>query len=1134
MSELPPILQIDEVTPSAEQYPAVLNRGDDVVVTAGAGAGKTRTLVGRYVLLLADGYPLRSIVAITFTRKAAREMRIRIRQVVRSYQTSVNFDAETRYRWQELYLALDSARIGTIHSLCADIIRAHPAEAGIDPAFTVLDEAEAGLLQQQALNAGMALAASHEDLAELYSVYGERNLRRTLEDLLRQRLDAERAFNLKRKLIETGKIEAVWQHQIKQQRELTLSRLFALPSWQDATAILYAEQASDPADRAELQRRSIVDTLKAYEKTNDFVLLQAIGEIKLTGGKAAAWPGGAAQRNAVKGALRSLRELWKDYSSEILRSFNVLDTVLVETLPKLMCVFETTVNHNAILKEQQNVMDFDDLEISALNLLQTHHTVRERWQRELRAILVDEFQDTNDRQRDIVDLLNGSEHKLFIVGDGKQSIYGFRGADVSVFREKRAQIEQTGQHYVLTESYRAHRELITMLNACLKPVLGESEIADSPWIEPFAPLTYVREEARGCESPYVELHLTAGSKVDGALDLAADILVSRVKYIIDNAEEPLTYDDVVILCRASTSFSAYEDALDRAGIPYNTVSGRGFYQRPEIRDVLNALKALADPTDDAALVGLLRSPACGLSDMVIYQLLKFVKENDNESLWAHLCRPDFTNFTGDVSSDDLTRIERARDLITALLEVVGRVTVADLLKQFLDRTDYRAALMQAGSSRSVHNITKLLSDAHNSGKVGVSTFLNYVKSLKDSGSREGEAAIMSEGAVRIMTVHAAKGLEFGIVVIGDVGRRELNRNSLLIDDQLGVLPVLSSRKAGERSIKLPAVYEMAREREKEKALAESNRMLYVAATRAKEKLILSGTARINKQGTLSLAGWLNRIAGEQGLDLSSSPLPYDVEGEAAHQMSIYVGRDEDKDYPVGCFVYEPGYHVISRTPTVTPVKDLSGKPPYPLMSPLDQASIIMDEATAADEREPPRLVWRVTPVDQKPRVPGWVVGVLVHKALARWLFPDKAGFYDWVEALTKGYGVTDKTAVRYAISSVTRIMERFRSSSVYDDMAASEVRLTEVPYTIISDAGQVEYGSIDALYKIDNVWHMVEYKTDFVRNTEMLHALLQKKDYIRQIERYLTAVEFTLGQRPYPNLCFLNYGGSVLSITDRW
>ncbi len=226
---------------------------------------------------------------------------------------------------------MDSARIDTIHSLCGDILRMHPAEANLDPAFTVLDEGLAGLFQQQALNAGLALAASQDDLAGLFAVYGVRNLQQILSDLLGQRLDAERAF-----IQEPVNTEDDWRVWIQEQCDRVLSHLVNLPAWKQAVEILYTDEASDPTDHAEVQRQRIVDVLDVFDATKDPNALQGIDGINLRGGKAQAWPGGATQRDAVKAALRSLRDLWRDHEPEILRSFNDLDAALVETRPKLM------------------------------------------------------------------------------------------------------------------------------------------------------------------------------------------------------------------------------------------------------------------------------------------------------------------------------------------------------------------------------------------------------------------------------------------------------------------------------------------------------------------------------------------------------------------------------------------------------------------------------------------------------------------------------------------------------------------------------------------------------------------------------------------------------------------------------
>ena len=208
--------------------------------------------------------------------------------------------------------------------------------------------------------------------------------------------------------------------------------------------------------------------------------------------------------------------------------------------------------------------------------------------------------------------------------------------------------------------------------------------------------------------------------------------------------------------------------------------------------------------------------------------------------------------------DDGQAAARAISLITRIHNQVGRVSVADLLKAFLDATDYRAALRRSGNVRAARNVAKLLADAQNSGLVGIGEFLETVGNLKESGAREGEARATAEGAVQIMSIHAAKGLEFPVVVIGDAQYKGRSQDRMVIDPKLGVLLPLKDADG-----KLPAIYNLARKSEVDQDQAETNRLLYVAATRAQERLILSGCIQLKKDTTPGyLSGWLKQIAGK--------------------------------------------------------------------------------------------------------------------------------------------------------------------------------------------------------------------------------------------------------------------------------
>jgi len=1123
MSEIAPI--VAQMDPSDEQRPAILARGSDVAVTAGAGTGKTRTLVARYLSLLADGLPPRSVVAITFTRKAAREMRNRVREQVRRYLETPDLDAAAWQRWQDVYTALDAARIGTIHSLCGEILRTHPAEAQIDPRFEVLDEGQAALLRVQAIDEALAWAADDAQGAALFALLGERDLRATLTDLLAQRLDAAEA--LAAQPDDSVAIQERWAEIVDAWRVKAQAALLADPAFQEAAHVLHESVPGDPTDRAAVQRQAALDALTRGGKA-----LAALDQIDLRGGRAGAWRGGREELGEVKAALRALRDLWRANRELLTLELNASDDALARAYPALRALYARAAQRYAAFKAERQALDFDDLEDAALSLLRDHPAVRAHWRSQVRALLVDEFQDTNGRQRDLLDLLNGGERKLFVVGDGKQSIYRFRGADVTVFRQVHAEIKARGRTCDLATSYRAHRALIGGLNALLEPALGSCQDPRRPYVEPFAPLCPHRQDAaQGLLPPFIELHLAAGTKADGALDRAARAIVARLVSLVDGSRilveepdpdtgaivsRPLGYGHVAILCRASTSFAAYENALEAAGVPYLTVAGRGFYERPEVRDVLNALQALADPSDDLALAGLLRSPACGLSDMALYRLAQARGDEGCPSLWAALCLSDLGFLR-----DEASRAAMARDRIGRLHASVGRVAVADVLKAYLDETDYRAILLRAGQARAVGNVSKLLADAQASGIVDVSAFLEWVGQLRDVGTREGEAPTVASSAVQIMSVHAAKGLEFPVVVIGDAGRNAPRTGGTLIDTTLGVVLPLQESTDGQKA-PVPAVYQLARRSAADQEAAESDRLLYVAATRAQEMLLVSGTIRSKP------SGWLDRLGA--ALDLADALPNCDPEGEAVHRLSLLAG-----DQPVLCCVYEERAEIAAHAASAPSTAAPSLPDECPLLQPIAPAPHVEDEEAREATRDPPRRVWRVVPTRPRPRAPSWVVGQIVHGALERWTFPDgPGGLYRWAQARAQSLGITDEREMRDAVQRAARILRRFQGTPLYARMADAAERFHEVPYSIVDADGRVENGVIDALFREGREWVLVEFKTDRIRDADALEDKLAQEDYVPQVRRYLDAAERLLGRRPQPVLCLLDYRGSVHLVEERW
>jgi ATP-dependent helicase/nuclease subunit A len=1147
------------------------------VVTAGAGSGKTRALVGRYLALLESGLPLRSIAAITFTDKAAREMRARIREAIGTWleqcpepvegrcdDAAATAPGAGRARWEEAFAGLDSARIGTIHSLCAEILRAHPAEAGLDPGFDVLDENRAALLKARAVDAALAWAVTTPEVVPLFEYLTEHQLRQALATLVEKRLDTVAAFDILTDLTDdrpTGRSTGPILTEFDEVSRRRLAEVW-LALWSDALAAWLHKRLADLAwtaslnqlgrlqahqsdDKLETARRDVLAhwadarvALKGQDWDATFEALLALRSTVSTGGRKGSWaPDDLA---AAREAMRTLRAYFDAALAPLLKRRPIswtLDERGADALPRLCLLFDRALAEYGRLKDERRGLDFDDLEARALALLVRDDEVRTRWQAEVRAVLVDEFQDTNSRQQQIVYALSGfgkSQNPgpkarmggLFVVGDAKQSIYRFRGADVTVFRRVQADIAAAGgRHVPLDLTFRAHAPLVALFNGLLAPILGEEEDPERLYAVPFAPLAAHREEPRpGVRSPYLELHLGVGENANEGHRAAAAALALRLRRL--HAEEGVGWGEVALLFRAATGFPPYEDALERAGIPFVTVAGRGFYDRPEVRDLLNGLAALADPTDDLALAGLLRSPAFALTDGALYRLRWGSggggtggqgEGGTGRRLWDAL-----HGSLDHLDPSDALRAQHAREVVAELHATAGRTSVGNLLGRFLEATYYRAALYLAGGHRLCRNVDKLLADAHRSGLVGVGEFLEYVQSLRDVAAREGEAPVEAGGAIQLMTVHKAKGLEFPVVVIADAARTVGGRASpILISPELGVLlPVREDRT-------LPATYRLASLYDADQADAESRRLLYVAATRAEEKLIVSGHVKVKKDGTPALGGWLAWLGEVTGLDRVHIPNPLDA--PQGLDLPWKGGRLTCVVYPVPGGEETGGQ--VDREAGEAGEVSLSPGPSNMIAPLVPVASAEVDAKIRERESDPPPRVWQVVPRARRPEGPAWVVGKLVHAALHHWRFPDRPGLEDFLRPYALEAGLTDPDEIRRAIAEARRLLARFQVHPLYARLDRAE-RHHEVPYVVEVD-GVPRSGIVDMLCRLDGEWTLVEFKTDRLKAGADLQAHIRREGYDEQVEGYVTAMTAFLASRPHALLVFLNVGRGVELVPPR-
>ena len=1075
-----------------DQRLAVETEGQDIIVTAGAGTGKTSTLVGRYLWLLEHRITPHQIAAITFTEKAAREMRNRIRKAVTHRARAEEVDAN-RIFWEELEVGMDAARIGTIHSLCSEIMRAHPVEACVDPEFEVVEEGTSLVLRAEAVESSLIWALEEESTAQLFKSFTTEGLRRLIQSLLKHRLDASALFESEEGAQSDAAIRVALNEFME--NELVLESISELEALQDAGQLV-TDAGENLAQRIEVllenwkESRTNLGGDDLLGAARALFLLRRQGLKRGAGLKGSSakelqwvlqacydeilnpWLGGAASSDTLPD--ETLEELWEESYHRVKRLFIQACSAYAQAL------------------DRQSALDFDDLEFGAMQLL-ANQNVAERWKSEITAILVDEFQDTNERQRTIIDSLCGNEvGKLFIVGDARQSIYRFRGADVSVFRRVEREIKaRRGVHVELKETFRAHKGLLAEMDGLLAPIMGIEDDPDRLYAVPYSNLDAHRRAAKSnLDPPYTEVILGLGQGAGAARHHAAEALVGRLS-VYKTGGWVESWDEVALLFRASTAFSVYEDALELAGIPFVTVAGSGFYDRPEIRDLLNILRAISEPWNDAALAGLLRSPAFRISDPGLYALR--IPNDEPIPLQDAL-----TGNLNHLSDDDQAAALHARDFLEQFRPMVDRMTVAELLKRVVDYLDYRA-IMAISHTRMWRNLDKLLQDAERSGLVHTRTFFEYLRSMRDIGAREGEAPTEALGAVQLMTIHKAKGLEFSTVVLADASRGPvLRREPSYLLGETGPAFFL------ERSTGEPLIYKLAKRLDRQQSMAEETRILYVAATRARERLILSGHLSLQR-GAYTANGWMKSFLELLNLN--------------PEELGANPGQDLIASLPDGSEVLVS----IAADENLQEVRDLPSEVWPSSKLKTIYTPIGADDTGRFDDFLELERDWRAT--GSRQHAPAVVVGAMVHETIRRWSFPGTAARLNTLDTLALEAGLIDADQRRRAVNEAEKLLMRLEKHPILIEIEGADERYHELPYSRPHPSWTVDSGRIDLLYKVNGDWMIIDFKTDELRDEEAVHMAV--KEYGSQMNRYREAAQQLLDIQPVTSICFLDAMGVI-------
>ena len=790
-------MSVDVRAPSEEQVAAIDAPGV-VFVSAGAGTGKTTVLVERFVKAVCErGLDVDSLLVITYTERAAGELRSRIR---------ARLDELGR---DDLARALDGAWISTIHGFCLRLLKSHPFAAGIDPRFRVVDESQSRVLQAEAFEAALEefLSGDEDERSVLLSTYGARALRRMLTGVYETLRAAGRPL-----VLELGTRPGLAER-IEELREA-------------ARCLVEEAEAGETARATAARALELLDERTLPERLLDLAELKARGE------RAATYE--EARRGVEQAALDELAVRDRDLLQELLGAFE---------------------RAYRAAKERESALDFEDLQLLARDLLRENAEVRERESWRFRSIMVDEFQDTNRLQCELVDLLgDGADDKeIFFVGDEFQSIYGFRHADVHVFRERR---EHATGVLALTQNYRSRPEVLGAINHLFSAEFGQD---------------FQRLEAAGrfadpaFETP-VELLVTDKSSYAGTdvhwRRAEARHIARRVHELIQEGVAPA--GEIVLLFAAGTDAEWYEEELRHLGIPTYRATGRGYFGQQQVVDLLSYLRLLHNRYDDEALVTVLASPLVGVSNDALVLLRRAAPKRP-------LFQPFEKGLPPELAARDLQLFRAFHQRFERLARVVPTLSLERLLEAIISEHDYDlAALAQWDGRRRYANMRKLARLARSYEELrgpDIEGFVRFVREQEAVGARELEAVAEEEDgdAVRLLTIHSAKGLEFKVVVVADAGRDRAAPSPdeilCLPDGRFGFR--VADPATGERRGAFE--YDAVREAEREEEKAERLRLYYVAMTRAIDRLIVSGAIDPEKRADAETPiGWvLDRLEARE-------------------------------------------------------------------------------------------------------------------------------------------------------------------------------------------------------------------------------------------------------------------------------
>jgi ATP-dependent helicase/nuclease subunit A len=1070
----------------------------NVALEASAGTGKTRILVNRYVNLLKAGVDPGEILALTFTRKAAAEMRERIVATLRDAAARGEFPRE---RWRQLRDRTADVTISTIDAFCLSLLREFPLEAGLDPGFSLADETEVPRLVSESLDRALricrSLATDDEHVALVFAQLGDRRARAGLAVLLDRRIAAPAVLS---RFLSAGPRDLTL-HAAARRGAAALMDVFAgmrggLDRFLETGPLeppflilrrqlraletpVESDEALDPAGGRARAERYGAQVHAAFSRAREHFLTQdgqprtkMLLYKKEDFASATDWQ---VHRDLVFTHAPAIVDAYAAYR----RDLNVLVSRGVWRMFKVAeAEYRRTLDAHAVL-------DFPDLLLHARELLgQMEEFAQSRYRLESRYhhVLVDEFQDTSRAQWDLVALLtkswgegagladSGPLHPtVFIVGDRKQSIYAFRDAEVSMLREAARHLEglrpEGDVRRSISRSFRSVPQLLAFVNDLCQDIEKAAARSDAFQYEEEDRFP-VEDEVRLKADTTDALAILTGDTPEACAETtAAEIarLIAGGALVRDRTtgiRRPIRPGDVAILFRTRESHREFEAALERHGLPSYVYKGLGFFDADEIKDVLALLWYLADPLSNLRAAAWLRSRFVRVSDEGLRRM--------SPSLADALSSPEPPAVLAQLDADDADALSAARTSSRRWRALVDRLPPAELLDCVLEESAYLVEIRGPRFLQARENLKKIRAMIRRIQNRGYAT-LDRIASHLDrlAVGDDANAAIDASDAVSLMTIHAAKGLEFPVVFVVNLARGTANRRAPIrvatSGDEDGSVAVGDFQSSGDED-------QANKERE------ETKRLLYVAVTRARDRLYL---------GTVLKDGLV-----QPGRGSLAEVLPASLIARFAEAGGHAASEDDVVTWPSA----SGGSHAI-RVCAAAPAPAAPDSPGRSMLTVSTETDFTrLDDAVAPRQtvasaigdagREETNLVeaglQTLRPDDTRLDESDRLVGSLVHRLLHReglaadvsdaWIAERLASLVRVEESIT----MVDRQAV------MRRATAAYRAFTTHRELRAlyqSGTAYHEVPFSLLVD-DRIVRGTIDCLVRTpDGEIAVLEFKT---------------------------------------------------------